>query len=148
MNVKKFVRSLLALTAVFSIMLGLSLQPAAADISRACIGSTHYVPTSRTIMSTVVITQSTTSEVSSMGAYPCVDVQYFVTIGATTVNTTTLTLVHSNANVFVVGTTLGSDLTASGSAMTATYNIGRYTAISVTLANNNPVTITAVGWFR
>lgn len=140
------------MTAVLAVVFGAALiAPFAAPASAAPSfpgGSTRVSESPQAVtLYSGVITQSVQGARFSLGAYDRLDIQYIVTMG--TANTTTLSMLHSNTGgAWSSGATLFPAITASGNSMTSTYNFGRYTTITATLTNNNPVTLTVIGWAK
>jgi hypothetical protein len=149
MSKTKFFASLTMLATALIVALTLMMPGRPASAAPAYPGGgvrTTYAP-AYYVMYSGVITQDTRSTTMSWGYWDKVDLQYIVTMGS--VNTTSLTLLHSNnAGTWVTGATVASAIVASGTDMTETFNFGRFTAITATLTNNNPITLTILGWVK
>jgi len=90
-----------------------------------------------------VITQNTQGPAVDISAFDRIDVQYVIAMSGT--NTTTIKLLHSNnSSNWVTGATVGSSVLTNSTDMTATFNFGARTAISVVVSNTNPVTLTVL----
>lgn len=90
-----------------------------------------------------VLTQSAQGSSFVLPEFDRLDVQYVLEYSGT--NTVTLKLLHSNnSTTWVAGATFANAVTTAGSDMTSTFNFGNWTAVSVTLAGSNPVTVSVL----
>lgn len=143
---------LVAGIAVFglSLMFGLAggvsfaAPPAAPTPVTSLSDQSNVAPAVVRLVDRQVITQSKRFIPKALLNYPLLDAQYII-VQPASVNTATLNMQFSNDGVnWVNGPTLVSANAASGTDMQQYANFGLYTAITATVVNTQPVTITVI----